>query len=84
MESHWSNVSSSVHAVLPLSTGLESISGVMSAWITPSEHHILTPKMVDTHHTCTYGSEHVKINKNSNKSCYRTVGSSERGKLYNN
>ena len=57
MESHWSNVSSSVHAVLLLSTGLERLSGVMSAWITPSEHHILTPEIVHTHHTCTYGSE---------------------------
>lgn len=57
VESHWSNVSSSVHAVLLLNTGLERISGVMSALITPSEHHILTPTIVHTHHTCTYGSE---------------------------
>ena len=57
MESHWSNVSSSVHSVLLLSTGLERISGVMSAWITPSVHHLLTLMVMATHHTCTYGSE---------------------------
>ena len=57
MESHWSNVSSSVHAVLLLSTGLERRSGVMSAWITPSAHRLQQPLTLDTHHTCTYGSE---------------------------
>lgn len=55
-ESHWSNVNSSVPDVLRLSTGLGTHS-VLSAWITRNANRILTPMIVATHHTCTYGCE---------------------------
>lgn len=65
-ESHWSNVNSSVLDVLLLSTGL-GIQYVLSAWITRNADHILTPMILATHHTCTYGCEQYPyvINKNS-------------------
>ena len=64
VESHWSNVNSSVQAVLLLSTGLEETKRVMSVWITPSVHHIPIPVMFLTHHTCTYGSTRSTVKKN--------------------
>ena len=70
-ESHWSNVNSSVPpVVLLLSTGL-GIQYVLSVWITRNADHILTPMILATHHTCTYGCEQdlyvIKKNSHNNK-----------------